>query len=695
MAIHWQVKFRSLRSNELYTVNIYDSSYTGTPVQLTGAARPFETQEDNEDDFFKPVRTQSGYLRIVDTGKDNAGNSFDWRNLMPQTATDRKVTLTDSNGAEKWQGYIKPQTYDGRLYGNPQERDFPVVCPLSVLSVLDFSASATDSSNFAYLIDYIFRLVSSDIHIETYYFGGGNGVNNWLQKCVNWSVFSEPDDEGVLRSKYNPLEVLEEICKFWGWCVRTAGTSVYFCSAARDAYPDWDVYSLQDLDWLGQGYGNHHSSSAWSTVSLGGEVYASENNIDARLPGYKKATVTADIGKFSDVIEVELDKYSDYMDKHGASISHRQVGDDHWFTRGNSLTMVEEVAQGEGVIRLESENCYLEIDVDMSPQPWASAGRIYEYYLYSGDLNDLHDIPFTPCLSALYNVINAEGYSDSFACFRIISKHPFNFDHGVLVISAKTEVKVIEGSSIVTYNGYCDLLCRLNIGGRYWNGSSFQSSPATFRMTVGGTEWAGGNGEIPSNRVLNTSTWTSPYPNYGGYGMPLTLESGVLTFEVLNVYDTSGYWDLGQQQVWLRDVKVEFLRAIAYSPYSDRSENVYTGSHHSVFADEYSVDTIFATDNGNAAGLGIIMNPDGSYCSNVPIYQSAGQYYDHIEQEVADVISGFGAQVRRVVEGDYRSDAISAVTPLCKCSLDGDVLYPVSISHDWRDDVVKLKLIEI
>lgn len=33
MAIHWQVKFRSLRAETLYTVNICDDSYTGSPAQ--------------------------------------------------------------------------------------------------------------------------------------------------------------------------------------------------------------------------------------------------------------------------------------------------------------------------------------------------------------------------------------------------------------------------------------------------------------------------------------------------------------------------------------------------------------------------------------------------------------------------------------------------------------------------------------
>ncbi len=128
MAIHWQVKFRSLRANTLYTVNIYDSSYSGTPVQLTGAAQPFETQEDDSDDMFMPVRTQSGYLRIVDTGYAADGvTPFNFRDLIPTTDTDRPVTLTDDYGEVVWQGFMQAQNFGSQLFETPQEREFPLL----------------------------------------------------------------------------------------------------------------------------------------------------------------------------------------------------------------------------------------------------------------------------------------------------------------------------------------------------------------------------------------------------------------------------------------------------------------------------------------------------------------------------------------------------------------------------------------
>ena len=67
MAIHWQIQFVSLRSHTTYVLNVYDANYSGTPVQLKGGSEPFTTEEDADEDLFKPVRTQSGTFRVVST----------------------------------------------------------------------------------------------------------------------------------------------------------------------------------------------------------------------------------------------------------------------------------------------------------------------------------------------------------------------------------------------------------------------------------------------------------------------------------------------------------------------------------------------------------------------------------------------------------------------------------------------------
>ena len=68
MAIHWTVTFKTLRGGKTLTASVYDNLYSGQPIALKGGAEPFVTNENNDDDPFKPIRTQTGALKIVDDG---------------------------------------------------------------------------------------------------------------------------------------------------------------------------------------------------------------------------------------------------------------------------------------------------------------------------------------------------------------------------------------------------------------------------------------------------------------------------------------------------------------------------------------------------------------------------------------------------------------------------------------------------
>jgi hypothetical protein len=125
MADNYSIQFKSLRAGTTYTLNIYGG--TGAAIPLKGGAQPFVTQEDDSEDMFTPVRTQSGYLRMVDNGVGAGSHVLVdgwWKTLVPATDTSRPVTLTgvDNNGNNLgvlWQGFVQAQTFSGELYGNP------------------------------------------------------------------------------------------------------------------------------------------------------------------------------------------------------------------------------------------------------------------------------------------------------------------------------------------------------------------------------------------------------------------------------------------------------------------------------------------------------------------------------------------------------------------------------------------------
>ena len=67
--IEYDILFTTLHAEQQLEVCIYDNNGSAQTRRLKGAAEPFITEEENDADMFMPVRTQSGYLNIVDDGK--------------------------------------------------------------------------------------------------------------------------------------------------------------------------------------------------------------------------------------------------------------------------------------------------------------------------------------------------------------------------------------------------------------------------------------------------------------------------------------------------------------------------------------------------------------------------------------------------------------------------------------------------
>lgn len=681
MGVHWQVKFKSLRTASDYVVNIYDADFSGTPVQLTGADRPFEVAEDDSDDMFIPVRTQSGYIRVVDDG------SVDWSEVLPTSAVSRPVTVVKGN-AVVWQGFIQPRTFSGELFGNPQVREFPVCCALSILSTYDIAPDHAETADFGNVIGYILEFIPS-LDIDAIYIAGG-AVDEWLEKLVDWARFRTYKDEEEVPV-YNAKELLEEVCKFWGWTCRTIGQEVYFTLADTDLDPAFMGFRLQDLTTNNR----QPWTQAWQTKALSGDIYASANNTEEIMMGIKRATLDADTGKFDALLELDLDIYERWLDNHNVGTVHTAYGTDgHLFSRRSAIVDSKETGQGVRTQYWDFGNCTLEIDIS-TPQgsSWTQNGKLFEYYNFQGDLYDLHDIPFTPALM-IYRP--DQGWALPLA--RIKSKHSMNFDHGAICLCGSTFYYEIANNTFEIYNGACQMLCRLQVGDLYWDGQDWTSTRSTFIMAnVGGTSFTTGEGRIVSNRYIDPSTWTSPYPNYNGFGIPVSGNiAGIVTFEILELY-TVGNAGVTYQKAWMafKDFEIRFVRALAYAPQNESAKSEYKSVDTNAFPDERSISTIFASDNGNAAGSGIIMNTNKSYCSTVTYEETGGMFYDHPEQFLVDRIATYGQSTKRKLIIEVLDDKVQGVTPGHRVTLDGSTFYPVSLSHKFRDDITTIILLEI
>jgi hypothetical protein len=106
--IKWQLQFKDA-TEVLCDVRISDYGYTGTVTQLTGAATPLVTKEDNSDDALSPLRRQVATISFV------TSSSGLLQSIAPNSNTERLVEIY-RGGSLVWLGFLQAKTYE-QQYG--------------------------------------------------------------------------------------------------------------------------------------------------------------------------------------------------------------------------------------------------------------------------------------------------------------------------------------------------------------------------------------------------------------------------------------------------------------------------------------------------------------------------------------------------------------------------------------------------
>ena len=129
------------------------------------------------------------------------------------------------------------------------------------------------------------------------------------------------------------------------------------------------------------------------------------------------------------------------------------------------------------------------------------------------------------------------------------------------------------------------------------------------------------------------------------------------------------------------------------------TEAVYKSTNNNSVREEWAVDCIFASDNWLGNGHGILINPDGTKLTTMSF---AGGEEMYAEQHLADRVTAFWATSKRRLQAELRSNVsignnivVGDINPQFKLTLDSTTGYPIAISHDWRDDVIKLVILEL
>lgn len=678
MAAHnYSITFVSLRGGFTYTVHI--GGGTGTEIPLKGGSSPFVTQEDDSEDMFANIRTQSGYFRIVDDGKDDNGNAFNWKDLIPATDTSRPVTLTrrvNNTNVVMWQGFMQAQDFGSALYGNPQEREFPIQCVLSVLQGSDINYQHTDIENFAYLLKQIVDDIPGLYRPQHFVIQGGADARTWLLMKIDWQNFVSVDGDGNLMARYTLWQCLEDMCSFWGWTARTHKDTLYLMCADDGSEQSFLTLDYSQLAQLAGGTSSGGTSGTFSPVTLSGNIFANTAQEEYVQRGVNKA-----------IVSVDTDEADEHVIMFADSKTEKEMRDGGW-----QSSFVDD----DKVCRYTVDDLYFESSFQKGS---AASGKASFNILQIADdtISSPHDD---------YDVIRIKAAYDGniFAYLETRYEH-FYYDGTFSFIgNIYRWAHIFKNYGGDLGVGVHHMYIRFGIGhdrssAQWFNGMQWGSTQSAFKLTIGNVDenfWiyqtVGGASGV-SNKIATPS---------GGLAGKIFIDF-LGTDE--NIYDSPLNPDYNFQ---IQGFTVNFERNYSHgfgftenmkSQMSSRRE--YVSKNANNIRNEFSADCIYGSDNLMPFSFGIpIVDNNGtlSYLTTL----TYGNTTERPEQHLANRVTSFWARSRRRLRTELLSNVamvgstlIRDITPQYLVTMDGVQCHPLAISHDWRDDIVQLTLLDI
>jgi hypothetical protein len=685
----YQIPFKSFHGTD------YVLMINGGGTVIDGSAQTFVTNEDADTDFFMPVRTQSGTFRYIGEGESDRAI---WSAMIPNDALSIPVRLMQGN-VIRWQGYIQPEVYqnDYPANGKITEHEFSVQCPLSVLDTMDISTENLDTTPIVTIGDllenYIFARLTGTVITDYYLQGTAAATWKRLNLKLMRQNFIETDTTGV-SPKYSLKEVLEEVCKLFGYTCRLHGTSVYFTMpVTKTGHTEVGFTHYSSLTSMsGRRYINRGS------FSITDAMFTDDDNNEQVLPGIGNVTVKSDINELDNLIEIP---YQELFDQYNIGKSDTIVRSVDYYERA-VYNLIRQPNTSGGTLTYENDTVNLQCYMANKPGTTVNAGYAKKYCrLFVYDDDDVGQVGGSvPESKGNYNwrkcieLFHSYEYSgsDTNTMFQITSKQAFVVSDGMLYIDFNchhVSAWLTEGSLPASYMPRA--VVSLKIGDKYWNGTTWTTNNSTFELPFTSE---GAKNNRSSHGGINA-------PQYNGYGIPVTdTIRGVIEFKIIDAVkfrtfagqDINGFLPL-------MDFKIGFVRGVIEDTKHRGNEYVVKGGR---FSNSVNVDLIFASDvtYGPAnyerhmpAGVGYILNN----ADEKPAATVASVDNQNVipEDELAQVIAKYGEKTHRLIEVNLWSDIVGNVEPTAMSTGLETGMFPIAISHDWRDDITTITMIEL
>lgn len=278
------------RLNNQHVAYIDIDSGSGSVTIANGDVSPLVIEEDNNDDMLSPIRTKTGYLKIVEP------NFGDYNDIFPTSPKSHVIRTEDG-----FCGYLQPQAFSNGWEPGPRVLKIPVSSPMNLM---DNTKSTIVGYNIKYrvldmLLDALYKLEYDKIVLPR---GLGNGDSFIFSFVSSLTVcpFREEDDyqyptTGTLYAPKMVREVLEAICTRFGLilhdhCLGNAAINKGVLVITKNDYNGpYQLWMQNDLDQENIPSNLSVTGNTMRNFSDYFEI-AGDNNEDSLIQPYSKIT---------------------------------------------------------------------------------------------------------------------------------------------------------------------------------------------------------------------------------------------------------------------------------------------------------------------------------------------------------------------------------------------------------------------
>lgn len=666
MAIHWRCRFKSI-DDTLYSVNIYDATYTGSPVELTGAAVPFETKEDGDEDILAPVRVSTGALRLINMNTIDA--------LIPATPKARPVTLTHTEGGTTvvdWQGYIQQAQFTQQWTATPYEIELPVVSALGILGGVQIVKNELPTRNR--MAKYIAKAISATGHsFDSIVFPAELGMTDAGPWDAFWRVGVQErkwfsyNSQNVLypdETRYDGaswLDIVSSIMEAFGYTLYERGRKLYIISRTTTNYLEMAATELQSL---ADNDDPTTTAATAQTVSISQEQLAGTSGTVDVIASRRKAIVEADVKLYDEDALPQVDmKYMDY-----AGTRHVRKITDGYMYFNEELGIYE-------------------------PKVGTNIWTLLEY----SDGNEVQwsgqDITIDAHIGALCRRKNGENVI--FINYNSVGSqaHGWGGD-GLVSVSSVTEshfaggcfmlccaIELFQGTGAALEETYSAKFM-LRVGTKYYNATtnSWQTTPCTFSAKL---DDSGRPTPVSSANALNGD---------GKFYIPLPQE-GIFGDVELTFYDP--YSSAATQQEFqavfiFSNVSLDYVwpNESPYIDYASDDTNRFCEVMNVFALDDADKNTALTSYVRNRMGYSVLLKPDYSGPVTKMEHRSLGNIY--FEQQLLEAIDNCYHYPLRVLTIPLKRDG--QYSPLDAYAYNGGTYQYHSSTTLWRDSLHRIRI---